>query len=163
MSFELELNKLFEQIAQHVNDIIPVEWSEFYFNGEVKNKEGGVFFFFTLANNKDEPVYSHDIPDLFQKDESVYDEELHKLFELTVQLQQIFIDNDQEPWFSVTIIVNDSGKLNVHFDYTNWHDSEFGPADRIDYFEYKYLSSDKGDLDLIKRMEEFEKNNTTVE
>ncbi|MED4978013.1 immunity protein YezG family protein, partial [Weizmannia sp. CD-2023] len=44
--------------------------------------------------------------------------------------------NDQDPWFSVTLILNDTGKLNVHFDYTNWHESGFGPTDRIKYFEY---------------------------
>lgn len=157
MSFEIELNKLYEQIAQKVNDIILIEWSEFYFNGEVKDKEGGVFFFFTPVGSKDEPVYSHDIPDLYQIDESVYDEEPHKLFELTIKLQQVFIDNDQEPWFSVTLLVDESGKLNVYFDYTNWHDSEFGPTARIDYFEYKYISQniERFDLDLIERMKNF--------
>ncbi|MBD8037379.1 DUF600 family protein [Solibacillus sp. A46] len=157
MSFEIELNELYKQIAQQVNDLIPIEWSDFYFNGEVKNKEGGVFFFFTPIGNN-EPVYSHDIPDLYPIVESVYDEKLHKLFEQTVKLQQVFIDNDQEPWFSVTLILNSLGKLNVHFDYTNWHDSEFGPAARIEYFDYKYVSKNKDqfDLDLIERMQKFE-------
>lgn len=157
MSFELELNNLYEKIAHHVSGMIPIEWSQFYFNGEVKDKEGGVFFFFTPIDSKDEPVYSHDIPDLYKINERVYDDEIHKLFELTVELQQVFIDNDQEPWFSVTLLVNESGKMNVHFDYTNWHDSEFGPTARIEYFEYKYLNQNKEnlDLELMKKMNEF--------
>ncbi|MDT2046705.1 immunity protein YezG family protein [Priestia flexa] len=157
MSFENELNELYKQIAQQVNDLIPIEWSDFYFNGEVKDKEGGVFFFFTPIDSN-EPVYSHDIPDIYPIDESVHGEEMHKLFELTVKLQQVFIDNDQEPWFSVTLLLNSLGKLNVHFDYSNWHDSEFGPAARIEYFEYKYISQNKEqlDLDLIERMKKFE-------
>lgn len=157
MSFEIELNELYKQIAQQVNNIIPIEWSDLYFNGEVKDKEGGVFFFFTPIDSN-EPVFSHDIPDIYPIDESVYDEELHKLFELAVKLQQVFIDNDQEPWFSVTLILNSSGKLNVKFDYTNWHDSEFGPSDRIDYFEYKYViqNNKQYDLNLIERMRKFD-------
>ncbi|MBY6088182.1 immunity protein YezG family protein [Priestia flexa] len=57
-----------------------------------------------------------------------------------------------------TLILNDTGKLNVHFDYTNWHESEFGPTDRIKYFEYKYISQNKEqlDFDLLERMKEFE-------
>jgi uncharacterized protein (TIGR01741 family) len=156
MSFEIELNKLYEQIAQHVSDMIPVEWNEFYFNGEVKDEEGGVFFFFTPVDSNADAVYSHDIPDLYQINENAYDEELNKLFELTVKLQQVFIENDQEPWFSVTLLVNDTGKLKVHFDYTNWHESEFGPTARIEYFEYKYLNNEQVDLDLIERMKKFE-------
>lgn len=45
MSFEIELNKLYKEIAQQVNVIIPIEWSNFYFNGEVKDKEGEFFLF----------------------------------------------------------------------------------------------------------------------
>ncbi|GGB57386.1 DUF600 family protein [Virgibacillus dakarensis] len=61
MGFETELNKLYEQIAQQVNEMIPVEWSNFYFNGEVKDKEGGVFFFFRPKDNNQEAIFSHNI------------------------------------------------------------------------------------------------------
>ncbi|SES45091.1 Protein of unknown function, DUF600 [Psychrobacillus sp. OK032] len=83
---------------------------------------------------------------------------MHKLFQLTVELQKVFTDNDQESWFSVTLLLNDAGKFNVHFDYTNWHESEFGPAARIKYFEYKYINQNNEtlDLDLIEKMKEFE-------
>lgn len=158
MSFEIELNKLYNKIAQQVNDMIPTEWDNFYFNGEVKEGEGGVFFFFT-HQGEEQHVYSHYIPKLYSIDKRSYNKELHKLLQLTVELQKVFTDNDQEPWFSVTLLLNDTGKLNVHFDYTNWHESEFGPTARIKYFEYKYVSQNKEqpDLDLIERMKEFEK------
>nr|WP_286182179.1 immunity protein YezG family protein [Brevibacillus sp. JNUCC-41] len=60
----------------------------------------------------------------------------------------------------MTLLVNDTERLNVHFDYTNWLESEFGPTARIKYFEYKYISDNKEqlDLDLIERMKEFEEN-----
>ncbi|GAF65111.1 hypothetical protein BTS2_2009 [Bacillus sp. TS-2] len=157
MSFEIELNELYKEIAQQVNDMIPTEWDNFYFNGEVKEGEGGVFFFFT-PNGEEQHVFSHFIPKLYSVDKRAYNKELHTLFKNTEKLQKIFTDNDQEPWFSVTLIVNDRGKLNVYFDYTNWHESEFGPSDRIEYFEYKYVSQNKQqiNLELIKRMEKFE-------
>lgn len=157
MSFEIELNKLYNEIAQQVNDMIPVEWEKFYFNGEAKEGEGGVFFFFT-PKGEEQYIFSHYIPKLYNVDKRAYNKELHNLFELTVKLQKAFTDNDQEPWFSVTLLVNDTGKLNVHFDYKNWNESEFGPTSRIKYFEYKYISNNKEqlDLDLIERMKEFE-------
>jgi len=155
MNFETELNELYRQIVQQIDDIIPIKWSNLYFNSEVKDKNGGVFFFFTPIDSN-ESVYSHDIPYMYLIEESVYDKELHKLFELTAKLQQIFIDNDQQPWFSVTLLLNSVGKLTIHFDYTNWYESEFGPTDRIDYFEYKYISKNKEQLDLMERMKKFE-------
>ncbi|MDV2884712.1 DUF600 family protein [Alkalihalophilus pseudofirmus] len=138
MSFEIELNGMYKEIAQQINDMIPTEWSEIYFNGEVKEGEGGVFFFFK-TNEKEQHIFSHYIPKLYNIDKRAYNQEIHKLFQLTVKLQGIFINNDQDPWFSVTLLLNDTGKLKVHFDYTNWTESDFGPSDRIKYFEYKYI------------------------
>ncbi|MEH6986098.1 immunity protein YezG family protein, partial [Priestia megaterium] len=48
MSFENELHTLYRKITQKVSDMIPVEWGSFYFNGEVKDGEGGVYFFIKL-------------------------------------------------------------------------------------------------------------------
>ena len=155
MSFEIELNKLYTEIAQQVNEMIPIDWDNFYFNGEVKDEEGGVFFFFT-PKGEEQHVFSHYIPKFYSVDKRAYNKELHKLFKLTVELQRVFTDNNQEPWFSVALLVNDAGKLNVHFDYTNWHVSEFGPTNRIRYFEYKYIKNNQTDLDLLERMKEFE-------
>ena len=157
MGFESELNKLYHNIAQQVSDMIPIDWDEFYFNGEVKNQEGGVFFFFK-PKGQEQHIYSHYIPRLYNIDKRTYNKELHKLFELSVELQKVFIANDQEPWFSVTFLVNSSGKLYVYFDYTDWHDSEFGPSARIKYFEYKYLNKNKEEIDmqLIEKMEKYQ-------
>lgn len=115
------------------------------------------FLLFT-PKGEEQHVFSHYIPKLYSVDKRAYNKELHKLFQLTVELQKVFTDNDQEPWFSVTLLLNDTGKLNVHFNYTNWHDSEFGPAARIEYFEYKYVSQNKEQLNLklIERMKKFE-------
>ncbi|UTE73385.1 antitoxin YezG family protein [Rossellomorea marisflavi] len=157
MSFENELNQLYEKIAYQVHDIIPTEWDTFCFNGEVKEKDGGVFFFFK-PTEKEEYVYSHFIPSLYGLDKKVYSKGLHQLFQLTVDLQRVFIENGQEPWFSVTLILERTGKLNVKFDYTDWHSSEFGPSDRIMYFEYKYVrqSDEPIDMRLIEKMKVFE-------
>ncbi|MCM3439382.1 immunity protein YezG family protein [Metabacillus halosaccharovorans] len=157
VSFELELNRLYNEIAQQVNDMIPTDWDNIYFNGEVKEGEGGVFFFFTPKDDG-KHIFSHYIPKLYSVDKRAYNKEVHKLFQLTVELQKVFADNDQEPWFSVTLLLNASGKLDVHFDYTNWFESEFGPTARIKYFEYKYLSqnNEQFDLDLIEKMKKFE-------
>ncbi|MCC2444171.1 antitoxin YezG family protein [Bacillus cereus] len=37
------------------------------------------------------------------------------------------------------MIVTSEGKLKIYYGYTKWYQSTFGPNDRVDYFEYKYL------------------------
>ena len=161
--FEAQLNEVYKQVAQKVSDMIPEEWNSFYLNAEITNKEGGVFFFFDTPRNVGNYIYSHDIPDIFNVSEKQYDGEYDELFDLTKEMQQIFIDNDQEPWFSVTMIVNSEGKLKVHFDYINWTETEFGPTARIKYFEYKYLNKElqnEKDKELMKKMEKYEQEHS---
>jgi uncharacterized protein (TIGR01741 family) len=157
IGFEKELNVLYTSIAQKVNDMIPTGWDHFCFNGEVKDGEGGVYFFFT-PKGVQQHIFSHYIPKLYCVDKRSYNNELHKLFQLTAELQNVFIKNEQEPWFSVTILLSDTGKLNVHFDYTKWHESKFGATARIKYFEYKHANYniEELDLNLIEEMREFE-------
>ncbi len=78
MSFEIELNKLYNEIAQQINDMIPTEWNNFCFNGEVKDEEGGVFFFFR-PKDKVQYVYSHYIPRLYNIDRRSYYNCIHYL------------------------------------------------------------------------------------
>ncbi|WP_260284999.1 antitoxin YezG family protein [Peribacillus aracenensis] len=80
------------------------------FNGEVNEREGGVFFFFK-PKGEEQHVFSHYIPKLYSVDKRAYNKELHKLFQLTAELQKVFTYNDQVPWFSVTLLVNDTGRL----------------------------------------------------
>ncbi|WP_412059624.1 immunity protein YezG family protein [Metabacillus idriensis] len=165
IEFEQYLNSLYQQIAQQINDMIPVEWDEIYFNGEVKDGEGGVYFFFSTPDDKGVYKYSHFIPRLYDVDKRMYNKFLHELFELTDKLQKVFINNDQEPWFSVTMIVNSEGKLKVHFDYINWTKSEFGPSDRVEYFQYKYFdrkSEHEKNRELINKMQQYEEKFTNI-
>ncbi len=66
IGFEKELNVLYRSIAQKVNDMIPTEWVHFCFNGEVKDGEGGVYFFFT-PKGEQQHIFSHYIPKLYSK------------------------------------------------------------------------------------------------
>ncbi|MBM7837049.1 uncharacterized protein (TIGR01741 family) [Alkalihalobacillus xiaoxiensis] len=162
MSYEMELNKLYEELAQRLNEIIPNEWNEIFFNGEVTSQEGAVYFFFKTKLHKDEPVFSHYIPKIYHVDKKQYYRELQEIIVVTKKLRQIFIDNDQEPWFSVTFLLKEDGRLNVHFDYINWAVSDYGPSSRIKYFEYKYVkrkTDSKDNIELMESMKEYEAEN----
>lgn len=162
MAFEMELNKVYQEISQLINDTIPVEWKEFFFQGEIKDGEGGVFFFFNTLES-DEFKYCYYIPELYNVDRRVYEEYEDQIFERTVELQELFIENDQEPWFTVTLIVDEERKLKVHYDYINWSETDFGPSTRLKYFQYKYLNkrfkNDK-EKELFEKMHEYEQKNT---
>ncbi|MBC1891426.1 immunity protein YezG family protein [Listeria booriae] len=158
MEFEKKLNTIYQKIAQKISDMIPDSWEKFYFNGEVKDGDGGVYFFFQV-DSLGENIYSHYIPKIYGIEKSEYNKSLHDLFLLTKELQQVFIDNNQEAWFSVNMIVSSEGKLKVHFDYTDWTKTEYGPSTRVEYFLYKFaqvLPSNEADLAKLREMEKYE-------
>ncbi|MFB6367855.1 immunity protein YezG family protein [Paenibacillus elgii] len=158
---EQKMNELYRTIAEIIDQMIPVKWDEFYFNGEVENGEGGVFFFFK-PENESEYVYSLDIPNRYNVNTDEYNQFETKLFEVTNDLKNLFLENGQEPWFSITMKLTFEGKLNIEYDYTKWEKSNFGPSDRLEYWESKYLNhipQDENDRIKIEKMKEFEEEN----
>lgn len=157
---EEQINNLYREIAETINELIPEDWEDFYFNGEVENGEGGVFFFFK-PTNKHDYVYCRDILKKYNINSEIYNELMRNLLKATNSLKNLFLENGQEPWFSITMKLTSKGKLNIEYDYTKWRESQFGPSDRLEYWESKYLNNipqDESDRIKIDRMKKFENN-----
>ncbi|UTH01863.1 DUF600 family protein [Macrococcoides canis] len=129
-------NKIIE-IIKYVNEMIPEEWDEFYVNGDINGREGGIFFYYRI--NK-EWIYSHDMFDIYEGyTMSEYRKDWRGLFQLAVDLQQIFRENNQPIWSDVIIHVDENMKLTTEFDYANWDFSKFNEYQKMDYFRHEYL------------------------
>ncbi|EPD83700.1 immunity protein YezG family protein [Paenibacillus sp. HGH0039] len=155
---EQQMNDLYREIAETINQLIPEDWEDFYFNGEVENGEGGVFFFFKPIN-KHGYVYCRGILKKYNVDSEIYKKTMRRLFKVTNDLKNIFLEDGQEPWFSITMKLTSEGKLNIEYDYTKWGESDFGPSDRLEYWESKYLNTvpqDETDRIKMDKMREFE-------
>ena len=117
-----------------------------------------MYFFFNTEKDK-KLNYSHDIPEIYNINEDEYDEKYDKLYDLSVDLKQLFIDYEQEPWQAITIIVDEKGSLKMDYDYADWLSSPYTPTPLMNYFEYKYLGKmpeDKEEEKLFKEMEEYQ-------
>ena len=152
-------NELIRAIEQQVSNTIPDTWEKFYFHADINDDfSGGVYFFFNKEKDK-KLNYSHDIPDIYNIDEDEYDEKYDKLYDLSVDLKQLFIDYEQEPWQAITIIVDEKRSLKMDYDYADWLSSPYTPTPLMNYFEYKYLRKmpeDKEKEKLFKEMEEYQ-------
>ena len=152
-------NELIRAIAQQVSNTIPDTWEKFYFHADINDDFSvGVYFFFNTEKDK-KLNYSHDIPEIYNINEDEYDEKYDKLYDLSVDLKQLFIDYEQEPWQAITIIVDEKGSLKMDYDYADWLSSPYTPTPLMNYFEYKYLRKmpeDKEEEKLFKEMEEYQ-------
>jgi hypothetical protein len=73
--------------------------------------------FYYCPEGSDKPVYSHDIPEVFTVSEHEYSKKWNQLIALTQNLQAEFKDNNQEPWTNFTLILDNTGKFKIDFNY----------------------------------------------
>ena len=61
MEFEEKLNEMYQEIANHINDMIPTEWEKVYTIAYIDEEGGQVVFFYTKPES-DELNYYTNIP-----------------------------------------------------------------------------------------------------
>ncbi|AXK19195.1 MULTISPECIES: antitoxin YezG family protein [Bacillus] len=136
---EKEMNKLYREIAETVNEMIPEEWEKFYFYAQISETGGGTYFFYNTPENRQCFNYSVKIPFNYAIDKEEFKKNKRKLFELSDELRNVFKDNQQELWYSFTMTLESSGKFKMHYDYTNWFNTEYGFSDQMIIWKNKYL------------------------
>lgn len=162
MSMEKEMNQLYREIAETVNEMIPEEWRKFCFYAQISETGGGTYFFYNTPEDGQNYKYSLEIPYEYEIDKEYYKLKDRTLFELSDKLRKVFKDNQQELWYSFTLSLDSNGKLKVHYDYTNWFDTDYSFNDQLVIWEYKYLGTEPDDSeskDLIDRyLDEYPNN-----
>ncbi|NLL06494.1 MAG: DUF600 family protein [Clostridiaceae bacterium] len=149
---EERLNTIYGKIANKLNDIIPEQWDKIYMYGEVSEDVRETFFYY-FTPSKDEPVYSHYIPNVFNINEMEYYKSLEQLLDLLKELWLEFKNNDQEAWTNLTFVLESTGKFKVDYDYTDL--SEADPNEWQILWEYKYLGAMPEDDDDKLIVEEY--------
>lgn len=140
---EQELGVLYNELAQKVISMIPVDWSKIYYLGEVKKKQmswSSVFYFEETSSKKF--VKSHNIPERYKVSQQVYDGLLVELNSILLKINKCFEENEQTIWDQLSFSLNSNGKFNVDFLYDKISDDDGGQAKReviwaYNTFEFK--------------------------
>ncbi|WP_059050547.1 immunity protein YezG family protein [Paenibacillus senegalimassiliensis] len=143
--------------------MIPEERHTFYFYAQISETGGGTYFFYNTPENEQNFKYSLEIPfNYYALDKEQYKLKDRTLFKLSDKLRRIFINYEQEPWYSFTISLDRKGKFKIHYDYTNWFGTKYSFDDQLLIWEYKYLGNNPNneeEKDVINRyLEEYPKN-----
>ena len=152
---EKKLNDLYREIAETVNEMIPENWSEFYFYAQISETGGRTYFFYKPASDAEGYKYSLEIPYEYNINEKEFKVNDRKLFALSDKMRKIFKDEEQELWHSFTLILEITGKLKVYFDYTNWFDTNYSFNDQLTIWEYKYLNEIPEDTKLKELLKKY--------
>ncbi|HDY9591132.1 TPA: TIGR01741 family protein [Staphylococcus argenteus] len=159
MTFEEKLSEMYNEIANKISSMIPVEWEKVYTIAYVNDRGGEVVFNYTKPGSDDLNYYTY-IPREYNVSEKVFYDLWTDLYRLFKKLRNAFKEEGHEPWTSCEFDFTRDGKLSVVFDYVDWMNSEFGPMGREDYYMYKKfgISPEKEyAINRIKKIEDYVK------
>ncbi|HCY8318056.1 TPA: TIGR01741 family protein [Staphylococcus aureus] len=164
MTFEEKLSQMYNEIANEISEMIPVEWEKVYTIAYVDDEGGEVVFNYTKPGSDELNYYTY-IPREYNVSEKVFYDLWTDLYRLFKKLRDLFKE-DLEPWTSCEFDFTSEGKLNVSFDYIDWVNSEFGPMGREDYYMYKKFGiwpEKEYAINRVKKIEDYIKEQDEAE
>ena len=147
-----EMEKLYNKIANTLNETIPEEWDKIFMYGEILEDVGEAFFNY-YPKGSNESVYSHDIPHLFEISEEEYNKLWLQLLDNLEELHNFFKESGQEVWTNLTLILESTGKFKIDYDYTDLSNAD--DVERHMIWDYKYLGVEPEDEDDKKVLKEY--------
>ena len=96
MELEKQLNEMYQEIANHINDMIPTEWEQVYTMAYIDEGGAELFFNYTTLVSDDLHYYTT-IPDDYNISQKIFSKLSFTLYKLFKRLRKLFVENNQEP------------------------------------------------------------------
>ncbi|HEJ9273040.1 TPA: TIGR01741 family protein [Staphylococcus aureus] len=155
MNFEEKLSQMYNEIANEISGMIPVEWEQVFTIAYVTDQAGEVIFNYTKPGSDELNYYTY-IPREYNVSEKVFYDLWTDLYRLFKKLRNAFKE-DLEPWTSCEF----EGNLKVSFDYIDWIKLGFGPSGKENYYMYKkfgVLPETEYEMEEIREVEKYVKD-----
>nr|WFN99406.1 TIGR01741 family protein [Staphylococcus aureus] len=160
MGFEEKISKLYNEVANEISGMIPVEWEKVYTIAYLDDGGGEVFFNYTKPGS-DELNYYTNISKDYNVSEEIFDDLWMNLYYLFKNLRNLFKEEGLEPWTSCEFDFTREGKLKVSFDYIDWINTEFDQLGRENYYMYKkfgVIPEMEYEMEEVKQIEQYIKS-----
>ena len=150
---ESKLANLYEELGKIIISMIPCEWQDIYYLGEVeKDKASWSSVFYFNEPNDNKYIKSHNIPDIYDVSEDIYDELLEEASEILLQIYDCFIENLQNEWEQMIVHINANGQIAVEYEYDVISGNDRGPAEREVIWAYKTFGNIPKDGTYMKKV-----------
>ena len=113
---ESDLNKYYAEIANQLNEIIPVEWKRIIMYAEDLGDSSSVsFYFYTKEDNNIH--HSGNIPEDFSVHRNIFRKLLRELRCTINNLRNEFDKENEKLWYTLTFVLEEDWRFNVKFGY----------------------------------------------
>ena len=165
MTFEEKLSQMYNEIANEISGMIPVEWEQVFTIAYVTDQAGEVIFNYTKPGS-DELNYYSDIPKDCNDSKDIFKNSWFKVYRMFDELRETFKEEGLEPWTSCEFDFTRDGKLKVSFDYIDWINTEFDQLGRENYYMYKkfgVIPEMEYEMEEVKEIEQYIKEQDEAE
>ena len=165
MTFEEKQSEMYNEIANEISGMIPVEWEKVYTIAYVDNQGGEVIFNYTKPGSEELNYYS-DIPKDCNVSNDIFMDLWMKVYRMFDELRETFKKEGHEPWTSCEFDFTRDGKLKVSFDYIDWLNTEFDQLSLENYYMYKkfeVIPEMEYEMEEIKEIEQYIKEQEEAE
>ena len=165
MNFEEKLSQMYNEIANEISGMIPVEWEQVFTIAYVTDQAGEVIFNYTKPGSDELNYYTY-IPREYNVSEKVFYDLWTDLYRLFKKLRNAFKEEDLEPWTSCEFDFTSEGKLKVSFDYIDLINTEFDQLGRENYYMYKkfgVIPEMEYEMEEVKEIEQYIKEQDEAE
>lgn len=128
---------LYSEIANKLNEIIRVQWDRILFYAEVEPGVVNHYYCFYEASSGS-LVQFRDIANLYGINEDELRMEEFKLTSFVEELNNEAAHNQQDPWTTITLILERNGELHIDYSYENLRDTSI--VYRRKQWKKKYLN-----------------------
>ncbi|HDI0857656.1 TPA: TIGR01741 family protein [Staphylococcus aureus] len=157
MTFEEKLSQMYNEIANEISSMIPVEWEKVYTMAYIDDEGGEVFYYYAEPEST-ELYYYTSVLNKYDILESEFMDSAYELYKQFQNLRELFIEEGLEPWTSCEFDFTRDGKLNVSFDYIDWINTEFDQLGRQNYYMYKkfgVIPEMEYEMEEVKQIEQY--------
>ena len=103
------------EIANQLNQMIPVEWAKIIMQAIDIGTSASVYFYFYTLDNR--AHYSNAIPDEYHVNQEIYNNFVSELIDINSEFREEFVKANIEPWESMTFILNADWSFQIGYEY----------------------------------------------
>ncbi|WBW97142.1 immunity protein YezG family protein [Oceanirhabdus sp. W0125-5] len=146
---EKKLTKYYNQIAEKLEQIIPIEWDKVVMYSEETGNTSSVSFYF-YSEDCTEVCHSGNIPDKYNVNEDFFDSSIDELIDINKKLWSEFLISGQSTWCSLTFYLDSNWKFKVKYGYErNSEISRLEREIRWAYDELGIIPDDEYEKELL--------------
>ncbi|MEC0985401.1 immunity protein YezG family protein [Bacillus safensis] len=146
-----KIEENYKEIAEIINEMIPVEWDKVWMYAEIVDDSSEVNFYFCNPGNE-ELIYGHNIPEKYSVSNSIYKELLLKLLHSFEDLKKEYVKNGLGDWSTAILKMEQPGKFSIEYGYEDIYSLGIDGDQRIAVWEYEtfgFLPDDEEDKEAV--------------